>query len=357
MWVGTIKASRSLKDEQTTQSISGRLYTLAYRVQMQAAYMQDWCQHSNTADPDLNDTFLQLTKATRVILVESQDDLLTSSSLVESAYVCGIDAEWEPGLPTATATLLQLAFTTDSPHQPGSFVLLLDLLSLPQSAVKDFLQGLLRNAKILKLGYGLVHDLWAIAAALGDEGLGCVAVVEPQLDVGTLHRQLHKAHVPGIAKVVGKGLSALTQAQLSMPLDKSLQCSTWGLRPLTRPQTKGKGSRHLVYRQMVDVAQAEERVILTCDRTFIRMGYSDQAFYVRTTNKQEQVKEVLTHFDITVNEDSLLSRCAKCNGTFYPRPIPAGELPSNASEVADHIKELHREFWCADEHSRIMYVV
>ncbi len=70
---------------------------------------------------------------------------------------------------------------------------------------------------------------------------------------------------------------------------------------------------------MVDVAQAEERVILTCDRTFIRMGYSDQAFYVRTTNKQEQVKEVLTHFDITVKEDSLLSRCAKCNGTFYPR--------------------------------------
>ena len=53
----------------------------------------------------------------------------------------------------------------------------------------------------LQVGYGLVHDLWAIAAALGDKGLGCVAVVEPQLDVGTLHRQLHKAHVPGIAKV------------------------------------------------------------------------------------------------------------------------------------------------------------
>lgn len=75
----------------------------------------------------------------------------------------------------------------------------------------------------------------------------------------------------------------------------------------------------LYRRQMVDVAQAEERVILTCDRTFIRMGYSDQAFYVRTTNKQEQVREVLAHFGITVTEDSLLSRCAKCNGTFYPR--------------------------------------
>lgn len=53
----------------------------------------------------------------------------------------------------------------------------------------------------LQVGYGLVHDLWAIAAALGDEGLGCVSVVEPQLDVGMLHRQLHKAHVPGINKV------------------------------------------------------------------------------------------------------------------------------------------------------------
>ncbi len=58
------------------------------------------------------------------------------------------------------------------------------------------------NSKLTpQVGYGLVHDLWAIAAALGDEGLGCVAVVEPQLDVGTLHRQLHKAHVPGVCKV------------------------------------------------------------------------------------------------------------------------------------------------------------
>ncbi len=81
----------------------------------------------------------------------------------------------------------------------------------------------------------------------------------------------------------------------------------------------GADVRVCICRQMVDVAQAEGRVILTCDRTFIRMGYSDQAFYVRTTNKQEQVKEVLAHFDITIKEDSLLSRCAKCNGTFYPR--------------------------------------
>ena len=37
-------------------------------------------------------------------------------------------------------------------------------------------------------------------------------------------------------QVVGKGLSALTEAQLDMPLDKSLQCSSWGSRPLTQAQ-------------------------------------------------------------------------------------------------------------------------
>lgn len=52
-----------------------------------------------------------------------------------------------------------------------------------------------------QVGYGLAHDLWAIAAALGDTGYGCVAVVEPQLDIDALHRQLHKAHTAGVKKV------------------------------------------------------------------------------------------------------------------------------------------------------------
>lgn len=39
-----------------------------------------------------------------------------------------------------------------------------------------------------------------------------------------------------VLQVVGKGLSALTEAQLATPLDKTLQCSTWGLRPLTQAQ-------------------------------------------------------------------------------------------------------------------------
>ena len=40
---------------------------------------------------------------------------------------------------------------------------------------------------------------------------------------------------------------------------------------------------------------------------------------MRTTNKRDQLTEVLEAFNIEVKEGSLLSRCAKCNGTFIPR--------------------------------------
>lgn len=45
-------------------------------------------------------------------------------------------------------------------------------------------------------------------------------------------------------QVVGKGLSALTEAQLDMPLDKSLQCSSWGSRPLTQAQVTNPHTNH-----------------------------------------------------------------------------------------------------------------
>lgn len=37
-------------------------------------------------------------------------------------------------------------------------------------------------------------------------------------------------------QVQGKGLSALVEAQLCVPLDKDLQCSSWGSRPLSQAQ-------------------------------------------------------------------------------------------------------------------------
>ena len=59
-----------------------------------------------------------------------------------------------------------------------------------------------------------------------------------------------------------------------------------------------------------------EPLVTACNR------YTDQAYWVRTTNKRDQLLEVLAAFNIEVKQDSLLSRCAKCNGTFIPRWKP-----------------------------------
>ena len=104
-----------------------------------------------------------------------------------------------------------------------------DMLALTTSRVRDLLQAVLRSKSVLKVscklikarvrqwtqistacelspglvqvGFGLVLDLWAIARAVGSEGLNCVAVVEPQLDLGTLHRQLLKDRLPDVRMV------------------------------------------------------------------------------------------------------------------------------------------------------------
>lgn len=40
---------------------------------------------------------------------------------------------------------------------------------------------------------------------------------------------------------------------------------------------------------------------------------------MRANSKREQLAEVLSAFNIKVEEDDLLSRCTRCNGTFIPR--------------------------------------
>ena len=74
-----------------------------------------------------------------------------------------------------------------------------------------------------------------------------------------------------------------------------------------------------IYRFLVETAEKEGRVILTCDRLFVRRGLSDQTYLVTAQDKRMQLAEVLAAFAITVEETDLLSRCAKCNGDFIPR--------------------------------------
>ena len=53
----------------------------------------------------------------------------------------------------------------------------------------------------MQVGYGLANDLWAIAATIGAEGAGCVAVVQPQVDVARVHRELRHRQALDNSKV------------------------------------------------------------------------------------------------------------------------------------------------------------
>jgi uncharacterized protein with PIN domain len=46
------------------------------------------------------------------------------------------------------------------------------------------------------------------------------------------------------------------------------------------------------HRQLVETADDERRVILTCDRVFVRARHSESTYFVRSERKQEQLEEV-----------------------------------------------------------------
>ncbi|CAL5220190.1 g2162 [Coccomyxa viridis] len=451
---------------------------------------------------ELSALYLGLPEDWPVIHVTDDSSIQTAREALESADVVGIDAEWEPYTKHASASLVQIA----ARNETRTCIVLLDFQEVGAPACKDLLQRLFRDKAILKVGFGILMDLKAVATAIGGEGAGCVSVVQPYIDIKTLHRQLSASSAPGIGKDAGRGLSGIVEAQLGLSLDKSLQCSSWGSRPLgpeqlqyaaldaavllmlldsiiaaalpgkalaaqnterqhstidgegTAPESRAQptaasaaelqeatqlwgirlevgggfrqkpqkpskdkrpgvreqfrqdsaGSEHIghpasipwlgsgrpdaeprficdgmteglarqlrlcgidarsaplasgrqryqAYMELASVASSEQRVVLTADTVFLRARYIDQAYWVRTTNKRDQLQEVLNAFNIEVKEGSLLSRCAKCNGTFIPRPLTKAQLPATCI-LSEGVRSRHDCFYmCSNEKCQKIY--
>lgn len=113
-----------------------------------------------------------------------------------------------------------------------------DLLALDPDATAALLRRLFRRKATLKAGYALRADLSSLAHALGAAGPGAVAVMDPVVDVGVLHRRLLHQRCSGVAPSLGGGLAGLVAAQLGAPLDKGEQCSEWERRPLSAGQLR-----------------------------------------------------------------------------------------------------------------------
>ncbi|KHN25207.1 Putative exonuclease mut-7 like [Glycine soja] len=109
-------------------------------------------------------------------------------------------------------------------------------------------------------------------------------------------------------------------------------------------------------RMLIEQAQKEKRVILTWDAKLLRHDYltQNQIYRVKSLLKNEQLLEVIEAFQIKINEDKLMSRCTKCNGTFIQKPLTTEEAIEAAKgfqRIPNCLFNKNLEFWqCMDCH-------
>ncbi|KAK7385002.1 hypothetical protein VNO78_30709 [Psophocarpus tetragonolobus] len=109
-------------------------------------------------------------------------------------------------------------------------------------------------------------------------------------------------------------------------------------------------------RMLIEQAQKEKRVILTRDAKLLRHDYltKNQIYRVKSLLKNEQLLEVIETFQLKIDEDQLMSRCTKCNGTFIQKPLTTEEAIEAAKgfqRIPNCLFDKNLEFWqCKDCH-------
>ncbi|CAI5982259.1 unnamed protein product [Closterium sp. NIES-64] len=110
-------------------------------------------------------------------------------------------------------------------------------------------------------------------------------------------------------------------------------------------------------RKLIEWAEREGRVLLTRDVKLFRRRLlpPTHMHLIRSTDKREQLREVVTAFRLLLCESSLLSRCIRCNGTFKPQALGPSEAAAAApwtQVVPSHVLDRVAEFWqcCQCQH-------
>ena len=87
---------------------------------------------------------------------------------------------------------------------------------------------------------------------------------------------------------------------------------------------------------IIDQALAEERIILTRDLGILKQGRVRHGYFVRHTDPERQIAEVVDTFDLTPRLDPL-SRCINCNGELerVEKSQVLAELPEGTRRCYD----------------------
>ncbi|MDH3714446.1 MAG: Mut7-C ubiquitin/RNAse domain-containing protein [Gammaproteobacteria bacterium] len=95
--------------------------------------------------------------------------------------------------------------------------------------------------------------------------------------------------------------------------------------------------------QIADISVATGRVILTRDRRLLYPSRVTHGYWLRATDPDAQVREVLTRFDLS-RQVRPFHRCLDCNG--FIEPVPKTEI---AAQLQPLTKKYYAEFYrCSD---------
>jgi hypothetical protein len=86
-------------------------------------------------------------------------------------------------------------------------------------------------------------------------------------------------------------------------------------------------------------AQEEDRTLITKDAKLYKGKGSREALLIREDNPFRQLRQVVRHFQLSVKQEMLFSRCLACNALLEAR-----DPDEVKGEVPDYIYQAHREF-------------
>jgi uncharacterized protein with PIN domain len=113
--------------------------------------------------------------------------------------------------------------------------------------------------------------------------------------------------------------------------------------------------------EIARIASEQQRTLLTRDRTLLQRRIITHGYYVRTQQPREQVREVLTRFDL-YRQVAPFTRCTRCNGELetVDKQVIIDRLEPKTRKYYDEFRrctECGQIFWQGSHHTRMQQLV
>jgi uncharacterized protein with PIN domain len=112
--------------------------------------------------------------------------------------------------------------------------------------------------------------------------------------------------------------------------------------------------------ELIEIAAREERILLTRDKLLLKSRRLTHGYYIRATQKHEQLREVVRKFDL-YSQFRSFTRCMTCNAELVPKrreEIP-DLMPAEREEHTDpfprEILTLYEEFYFCPECRKLFW--